>query len=196
MFLMLKRMTIWAKDFQIVRRVIVSITVFMMHAKYFRVRSKAATFAFFEPSRSFDVVARRGDSGTPYSFLDFVHASSAAIFTFVAWCIKKYRAAMRAFKSRVASFVVVVSTFASVRAIFCRVLSRIYYRKHLFTYDTFYYVLIQLHLIRARAFSRAAFKRNLSIKRHRDKLRADDANHVFARMNTFLSGDFGHAFNP
>ena len=96
MFGMLHRMTVWAKNFQVLHAVVQSIAVFVMHAKNLFVLIKSASLARHQQSSSFHVFSDGRKISLPIFNCRFVNTSYRAILSFFGWGGKKFCFAMQA----------------------------------------------------------------------------------------------------
>lgn len=92
---MFKRMAIWAKDFEIRKNIVFSISVLMVYAKNGFAFSIATAFACFNHPSRFHGFSYRGEAWKPNLFGRFVVACHGAIFPRNRWRMLECFAAMR-----------------------------------------------------------------------------------------------------
>lgn len=97
MFSMLKRMAVWAQNFKIVKIVVFTVSIFVMHAKNFRVFTVPTPNTTGQHSAINHFFTHGSKFRQPNFFGNFVDAGHATIFTFSRWRSKKFSFAMRAF---------------------------------------------------------------------------------------------------
>jgi len=97
MFSMLKRMAVWAQNFKIVKIVVFTVSVFVMHAKNFRMLTVPTPDTTGQHSAINHFFTYSSKFRQPNFFGRFVDAGHATIFTFSRWRSKKFSFAMCAF---------------------------------------------------------------------------------------------------
>jgi hypothetical protein len=84
------RMTVWAKNFQVLHAVVRPIAVFMMNAKNICICIKTASLTRIQQASSFHVLANSAEIALPIFNCGLVNASSGAVFSFFRWGRKKF----------------------------------------------------------------------------------------------------------
>jgi hypothetical protein len=90
MFIMLQRMAISTKNHQIVKLIIIPISINMMNPNYLFTFIKTTKLAFIKHSSSKHRLSYSGKFGFPNRFISFINTMFAAIFSIPARRIIKY----------------------------------------------------------------------------------------------------------
>ena len=93
---MLQRMTVWAQNFQVAQVIVFAVSVFVMHTQNFLLRVIPTTLTFKHHTPCQHGFSNRSKRRNPFTFSNFVDASSRAIFSFFGWRTKKIFSAMSA----------------------------------------------------------------------------------------------------
>jgi hypothetical protein len=91
---MFKRMTIWAQNLKIFWCIVVSIAVFMVNAKNFRLYTVSAPLTVGNQISSRHSFAYSCILRSPHQLMRSIHARFRTVFSFVRWRIQKICAAM------------------------------------------------------------------------------------------------------
>ena len=112
MFLMLNRMTIWTKNHQIIKFIVISIFINMMYAENFFTRIKSTKLALFEHSSSKKIFSDSSKLCFPSVFAFFVNTCFRAIFSIPRRGVIKNFMAMPAFMF---NYTIVVCSYSFYR---------------------------------------------------------------------------------
>ena len=121
MFGMFHRMTVWAKNFQVLHAVVQSIAVFMVNAKNLYVCIKSAFVTRIQQTSFFHIFSDSTKIGLPVFKCRFVNTSTRTIFSFFGRSRKKFCFAMEAcvFNSALAFHCCVVAIWTTVFGFVC-----------------------------------------------------------------------------
>ena len=121
MFRMLHRMTVWAKNFQVLHAVVQSIAVFVMYTKNLIVCVKSTSLACIQQTSSLHVFSDCAEIGLPIFNCGFVDTRSRTILSFFGGRRKKFCFAMHAsvFNSSFGFHGFVVAVWTAIFGLVC-----------------------------------------------------------------------------